>query len=558
MAVLKIYESQVRPQSPKVPNTGALTLPVGLATQYGNALGSIGAVVEKIALENKAEEDANEASDIINNVNQKLSENFNKYSKSSKSGDILNFANDVDNITYEGSNKQVDELVSKYIRKQKNSLSLDLGKKIVSNSVSKSRSRKETLLNSYIMDMTSDDEEKRIFGNRDYNSFFRNPENILFYGEENIKKLKQEKDNLVLKNIYIKRINNNEIDLTDPEFIKKVKEEFGELGAKGLLEKARAITISQVLLDEENEKNEERATVEQQLNNFTKLVDNINTNKTDPSKAKPTIDQIYDLYQIGSLNTAQYNALLKFSVDPERFTDTELLDVINVQIAAARSVSDLDDINAALNEDKNLLDNVDPTQVVEFAKIIDKYKGDVLGLSDYKKYQELLKTHVKDVANVKIRFIDKGDDGSKAREKSINALSEYNRLINLGNTPEDAYLELISQFTEQELPSPEMLPMPIGFELSSVKESLNKNPDNAFDTLYKKAVDKFKKDGNIYEYRENIKRLDLINDVFKVRETIFGDDDYLGKFKIKKKKAAPPKKKGFLEKIGEKFEGFMD
>ena len=65
MAVLKIYESQVKPQSPKVPTTGALTLPVGLATQYGNALGSIGAVVEKIALENKAEEDANEASDII-------------------------------------------------------------------------------------------------------------------------------------------------------------------------------------------------------------------------------------------------------------------------------------------------------------------------------------------------------------------------------------------------------------------------------------------------------------------------------------------------------------
>ena len=56
----------------------------------------------------------------------------------------------------------------------------------------------------------------------------------------------------------------------------------------------------------------------------------INTNKTDPSKAKPTLDQIYDLYQIGSLNTAQYNALLKFSADPERFTDTELLDVINV------------------------------------------------------------------------------------------------------------------------------------------------------------------------------------------------------------------------------------
>ena len=65
-----------------------------------------------------------------------------------------------------------------------------------------------------------------------------------------------------------------------------------------------------------------------------------------------------------------------------------LLDVINTQIAAARTAKDLDDIQAALNEDKNF-DNVDPSQVVEFAKIIEKYKGDVLGITDYKKYQEL-------------------------------------------------------------------------------------------------------------------------------------------------------------------------
>ena len=118
-------------------------------------------------------------------------------------------------------------------------------------------------------------------------------------------------------------------------------------------------------------------------------------------------------------------------------------------------------------------------------------------IGDYKKYQELLKTHVKDIANVMIRFIPSGDDGSKAKVKSINALMEYNRHITNGNTPEDAYLEVISKFTEQDLPAPSMLPMPIGIELTDIKESLNKNPDNAFDTLYKKAVDKFKKDGNM-------------------------------------------------------------
>ena len=55
MAVLKIYESQTRVKDPQVAQTGALTLPVGLATNYGKAISSVGAVVEKIALENKAE-----------------------------------------------------------------------------------------------------------------------------------------------------------------------------------------------------------------------------------------------------------------------------------------------------------------------------------------------------------------------------------------------------------------------------------------------------------------------------------------------------------------------
>ena len=35
MAVLKIYESQTRVKDPQVAQTGALTIPVGLATQYG-------------------------------------------------------------------------------------------------------------------------------------------------------------------------------------------------------------------------------------------------------------------------------------------------------------------------------------------------------------------------------------------------------------------------------------------------------------------------------------------------------------------------------------------
>ena len=62
----------------------------------------------------------------------------------------------------------------------------------------------------------------------------------------------------------------------------------------------------------------------------------------------------------------------------------------------------------------------------------------------------------------------------------------------------------------------------------------------------KKAVEKFKIDGNVEEYKENIERLDFIQDVLKVRRSIFGNDIQiiLGKeFKQKSEKVPEKKKK---------------
>ena len=555
MATLKIYQVQNQVKTGNTPQLGQLQIPLGLATAQGKAISSFGKAVENIYFENKAEEDAMEASDIIGRVNQDLTAAYSKYNTSTSIKDVLKFGEDVDNIEFESSNKAVKKLVQKHLRKNKNSMGLSLGKEISKRSTEKLSLMKDEQLNNFITDMTSNDEVKRITGTKLYNQFWTDPLNGKFYGETALKKKKEDTDQLVLKNIYIKGVSNGDIDLTDNETRKKILAQFTDLNGQKFLEKARSITISQVLADEEANRKSEKATVVEQLHNFTKLIDNINANKSDETKRKPTLDEIYDLYQIGSLNTAQYNALVKHYADPNKLSDLELLENINVQIAAASTVSDLDNIEAALNNDKNLLENIDPTQVAEFSKIIDKYKGDIIGITDYKKYNELLKSHVKDVANV-LSFVSQGGDGD-AKVKSINAQSEYNRLINNGLSPEDAYLEVISTFTEKDLPKPELLPMPIGFELTDVKESLNKNPDSAFDTLYKKAVDKFAQDGNEVEYKENIKRLDLIQDVFKVRKEIFGDEDYLGKFKIKKSKKKAPEK-SFIEKGAEFFKNLTD
>ena len=126
MAKIKISEVGITPRTPNTPNVEGATIPLGIATQFGKAVGSLGKVIEDIMIENKAEEDANEASDIITGINQKITETKAKYNRSTKTEDVLNFGNDLDNLEFEASNKNVEKLVNKYIRQKKNSVGLNL------------------------------------------------------------------------------------------------------------------------------------------------------------------------------------------------------------------------------------------------------------------------------------------------------------------------------------------------------------------------------------------------------------------------------------------------
>ena len=246
---------------------------------------------------------------------------------------------------------------------------------------------------------TSNNAVERLKGFRNYENFFKSADNKKFYGETNLAELKKEKDQLLLKNIYIKKIDNNDLDLTDPKVIEQINKDFGPVGAKGILQKARTKFISDVLINDQQQISEEKKNVETQLNNFAIIV-NINNSKIDKDAKTPSLDQVYDLYQIGSLNTAQYNAILEFYHNEDKLEDQDMLDLINVQIVAAGTVKDLDDIQAALNGDKGILDKVSPKNVVEFNNIIEKYRRDTGKFNDYKLYSEKLKTDVKDVGSI--------------------------------------------------------------------------------------------------------------------------------------------------------------
>ena len=193
MAKIKITEVGTLPRTPNTPNVEGATIPLGIATQFGKAVGSVGKVIEDIMIENKAEEDANEASDIITSVNQKITEAKAKYNRSTKTEDVLNFGNDLDNLEYEASNKNVRKLVDKYIRSKKNSVGLELGNQIITRSVEKSEFNKNNNLDNYIIMQTSNNAVERLKGFRNYQNFFTSADNKKFYGETKLAELKKKK-----------------------------------------------------------------------------------------------------------------------------------------------------------------------------------------------------------------------------------------------------------------------------------------------------------------------------------------------------------------------------
>ena len=48
MAKIKISEVGITPRTPNTPNVEGATIPLGIATQFGKAVGSLGKVIEDI------------------------------------------------------------------------------------------------------------------------------------------------------------------------------------------------------------------------------------------------------------------------------------------------------------------------------------------------------------------------------------------------------------------------------------------------------------------------------------------------------------------------------
>ena len=89
MATIKIFQVKTGARTPQDLDVSGALVPLSAATAFGKSISTFSKAVEKVALENKAEDDANEASDIITGINAQITNTLGKYKRSTNANDVI-------------------------------------------------------------------------------------------------------------------------------------------------------------------------------------------------------------------------------------------------------------------------------------------------------------------------------------------------------------------------------------------------------------------------------------------------------------------------------------
>jgi len=556
MARLKVTEISGSVNTGKVPQLSSLNIPINLANYQAKAIGSIGSSLTQLFADQKSEEDNNEFFDIQNKINLDVLKSFNENGKNTNLEIALeNFTNDIDYTNYKdlGTNKAVKKKVKNYLANINRKYSLDLGKEVLKNSADLSKFNKEKHLNKMVNILGGTDATAIAIVDREYDNFWNDPINATFYGPEKLAQKKQEKDELILELQFINGGKRGDIDLLNNEVRNKILAKFNKERGKSIIDNIRKSGISLQLEEEKNIEFRDRQDKDFKINNFTKVLLAINDLRRNPSEETkdkvPDLNAVYDLRQSGAINSAQYNTLLKFmslKADQEPLSDAAVEDLVNSQLVVAETVEEFDALQESVNLDADIQQGLNPNSIIKLNGLIDKYKKDRTFGREHKYFYNLLKNNTKKVFEPKGPFdisgiigaaISGGEDYLTLANSIINEFHEL--IVDKNYTPEQAYEDVIINLDKKNLPQLNDLQQPRSIKIENFKEELAAHPKDAFIGMRDAAAISLKDSGDFQQFKDDLKHIDRIEDVYDVRLKLYDGnvEKALGKdLRIKKKK----------------------
>jgi len=523
MASFKIPSSKLQVNAPTTPNVSSGAIPINLAISLGNNISQAGSVYDDIKKEQKLIEDQNRFYEIITPKQKEIDIKLREASLLSELTPAENILNSAYEVDVSKENRQVQNLVLTYLNKEKIRNQSDLYKAVMSRAAEKSQQNDTDYLNRNLLNRTSPSPSVRFTANKDFEEFFNNPIIDQKYSPQAKEKLKGDYE--VLKTEIIAKTNVKSAPFDILMSQEQILKEYGQVKGSLYLRQAQNKFISDVHQEVLANDKEVDERIFNQVTTFSEFASRINDGLGDPSLGMPSIDDIHDSFDQGDINSGQYDALLDLILNENKVSDESIINMIDNQLIAAKSINEFDDLKSIANSSAEVLKNTNIKDIVTLNKLVDLLKSDPTKQDNYNNFYKQLVINMGDLGGLADTLFGSGGATVFDKIETADAVARYKDYVVGGDDPETAYFKVLSTISQEKIPdvySPNL--RPLNLNIPDIGGAIKKNPDSFFDDKGKELTLKFKnKEINREQFIEDIGRLDLLKDVYETRMRVFKD-----------------------------------
>ena len=526
MAVLKIPQSQQQVRAAGQSGNVDIRLPLSLARQQGAALSSLGKIYEDIYKEQRDIEDKKE----FYKVTKEAGITIGKASKGVQGNTDLKFAHDTfEKLTspeafetlLKDKNKNVRKLFDQWLFKTKDKEYSTITNKVIQNSNNEIRASIDDKADELTIKMASSDLVEAQTASDDLENLFNQKSTKRVFSDDEYKKFVKDKKNQGVRyRLQLGAKNNSVFTLKNIKDIEKSQ------GTK-VAEEIKEIALNAIANDQSNIDRDDRAYEEKTANEkvaiFAELAFRIKNNDN-----APDLDLLNDLFKGDQINSAQYDALLRFAADPNKVGDNDIFDQINALYYTAETIEELDQLDRMIHLTPEYLLSVGIKDVDTMHKLIEKSK-DRSVFQDIKFYQKKIADITGQLdggQNITIR--DFGIKEARTDQNiRTNALRSFDEYVADGVSPEEAFFKTATGYIMQNdrLPTIYQVNRVGSIKITAPTDTEKKKSSSDIFEGWRNSVMKQYKIGNINidELKRDLDNLDLMEDLFNVRSQ-FGDD----------------------------------
>ena len=520
MAVLKIPQSTQQAKAGGNLSGIDTTLPLSLATQEGKAISSVGKVFEDIYKEQKGIEDKKEFYKITREVGRDIQKVSSEVSKNSdlefahKTFDELTKRDKYDKFLAD-KNKTVEKLFDNWLLKTKDAEYSSITKTVIKRSNDEARGEIKTQLEDLSLLAASSDLTKAQGAKDQIDSILKQTDTVRLFSDEEFRKLGNDTNKRVSKYRVLFGAKNHPNytlnNLSEIRNVLKNDRDFKEVKDAALT----AIANNQSLIIADEEKFEKQD-IKDKSAIFSEIVLRIKDDNN-----VPDLNTLNDLVKGDQINSAQYDAILRF-LEKKEVTNDEVLDLIAAQFYVAETVEELDELKDMITVSPEYLLSVGIRDVETMRTVIDKSKDRAV-FADIKFYQKKIDdiTGKIDGGGIYKTFgrKEKADQGIRRNANRI-----YNQYIADGFNAETAFMKTVNGYMLQQDKLPTIYDIN---QVTSIKitdptdTQKKKSSDEIFDGWRNQVFAKYK-NGNITisELKRDVDVLDTMEDVFLIREKV--------------------------------------